>query len=501
MSPARHLSSGPNKAWRAGWIASRASARPTGTTTGTGTAPQLTSGLTAPGARHPFAEPGIATELARRETEIGTAFAQLSETLRALASEQFEDGFADRAVARLRAIGVDADPAWFQADWLHPVDMGAVHARAACRLFATLVESGSERDRYMSDDGEPMDELIRRWGFHAVDITPCADGRLAGLLGAVLRIPLSIVTARKSFAGAMFNVAQNLHEWEEVELTRHRRGIPNSPDAGTRYLKIGVYHFSSRDPGRDGCAAHGSHTDTALSLLHDRLIEFQTAAQAMHGAGAEIALLLIGLDTDTDAIRVHVPDAAGRMDNARYVDAADLYTRTRDMRRDAAKEAVRADVARAAGVDPEDAATEGMRWLCGYLLKNNIAQVDAVLQKYGGPYPVSGHAEKLIVIGDPVDDVQMRNLAFQAQMNSVEEGAADIAVGVRLLGTHTPPAVPVLVLRGFDPDIPGDDRAAAEVAERMREAILAMDTEGPVVVEAALRPGTGGGLQFLESRA
>lgn len=494
MMSAIHTSSGPNKAWRASWVPMAQKARPRSTPS----RPALS--LSVGGGSHPFAEPAIALDLDRREQEVESSFLRLSETLRDLAPRQFEDDFPALAVARLRAIGVDADPDWFNAHWTRPLDMGAIHARAACRLFATLVQSGTERDRYASDDGEPVAELIRRWGFHAVDITPCADGRLAGLLGAVLRIPLSIVTARKSFAGAMFNVAQNLHEWEEVELNRHRRGLPNAPDAGTRFLKVGVYHYSSVDPAHDGCAAHGSDTCRAMTALHGRLLEFQAAAQAMHGAGDEIALLLIGLDTDTDAIRVHVPDASGAMDDNRFVDAADLYQTTRDMPRDAAKDAVRDAVARAAGVHPDDAATEGMRWFCGYLLKNNIAQVDAVLQKYHGPYPEAGHAEKLIVIGDPVDDVQLRNLAFQAQMNSVEEGAQDLKVGLHILGGQSSANVPVLVLRDFDPEIPGDDRAAAEVADRMRAAVLAMETEAPVTVEAALRPGTGGALEFLEAR-
>ncbi len=495
---ALRTTSGPNKAWRGNRVTPAYAQRP-----GPAMAPAMAQaapapGLRAGGRRHPFAEPEIARDLDRREAEVETGFATLSETLRGLAPQQFDAGFPDQAAARLAAIGFDTDPAWFEADWTTPLNMGALHARAACRLFATLVKSGTERDRYASDDGEPVDVLIRRWGFHAVDITPCADGRLAGLLGAVLRIPLSIVTARKSFAGAMFNVAQNLHEWEEVELTRHREGRPNRPDAGTRYLKVGVYHFSSVDPSHAGCAAHGSCNSRAITALHERLIEFQAAAQAMHGAGDEIALLLIGLDTDTDAIRVHVPDAAGRMDPDRFVDAADLYRMTLDKPRDAAKEAVRTEVARAAGVHPDDTATEGMRWFCGYLLKNNIAQVDAVLQKFAGPYIEAGHAEKLIVIGDPVDDVQLRNLAFQAQMNSVEEGAADLRVGLHILGArmHT---VPVLVLRSYDPDIPGDDAAAAEVARRMRAAVLAMRPDTALEVEAALRPGTGGALEFLEA--
>lgn len=493
MMAAIRTTSGPNKAWRAAWMTQSGNAAPRER------APRTMPSPVASASRHPFAEPGIAADLDLREAEIETAFARLAETLEALARQQFEAGFADRAVSALAALDIAADPAWFAADWRHPVDMAAIEARCVVRLFAGLVETGSERRRYACEDGEPVDTLIRRWGFHAVDITPCADGRLAGLLGAVLRIPLSIVTTRRSFAGAMFSVAQSLRDWEAVELGRCRTDRPNPPDAPSRYLKIGVYHFSSLDPAHEGCAAHGGDTDAARDALHDRLRQFRTAVEARHGAGDRVALLLIGLDTDTDAIRVHVPDARGEMQAHRCVDAAELHAQTRDMGREAAKEEVRRAVAHCAGVDPRDGTTEGMRWFCGYLLKNNIAQIEAVLRRHDGPYPVAGHDEKLIVIGDPVDDVQLRNLAFQAQMDSVEEGAADLAVGVRILTKTAPGGVPVLVLKGYDPEIPGDRDASGAAAQRMASAVRSRFGAAPVTVEMALRPGPGGRIEMLDA--
>ena len=46
----------------------------------------------------------------------------------------------------------------------------------------------------------------------------------------------------------------------------------------------------------------------------DRLEAFQQAIENSFCCGASIDLLLIGLDTDTDAIRVHIPDAAGELE-------------------------------------------------------------------------------------------------------------------------------------------------------------------------------------------
>lgn len=234
--------SGPNNAWLATWRS------PVGTAM-YGTGLQRAKPLVAAAGAHPFAEPGIAADLNLRETEIESGFARLATTLETLAPQQFDAGFPERAVTALLELGIEAAPDWFAADWRKPADMASIEARCVMRLFASLVETGSERQRYYCNEGEPVETLIRRWGFHAVDITPCADGRLAGLLGAVLRIPLSIVTTRRSFAGAMFSPAQSLSDWEKVELERFLTAHPNAADASTRYLKIGVYHFSSLNPG------------------------------------------------------------------------------------------------------------------------------------------------------------------------------------------------------------------------------------------------------------
>ena len=502
MAAARSIKSGPNLAWKTGWVPSAAHGSTEQRYAKGATMPLAESPLSAAQHGHALSEPGVAIDLDRREHEIESGFARLKSVLQDLAPQQFADDFPQRAVSALSTIGIEAQAEWFEASWNAPLNMGVVHARCASRLFARMVETGSERILYSCSEGEQVEDLIRDWGFHAVDITACADGRLAGLLGAVLRVPLSIVTSRQSYAGAMFCVADAVREWEKVELGRWRAGVPNQADEATRYLKIGVYHYSSVDPAHEGCAAHGSDDGKAISALNERLNQFKSAIDIVHGAGESIALLMVGVDTDTDAIRVHVPDASGALCADRYVSAVDLHDLTKSMSREEAKDAIRAAVAERTGVADDDEATEGMRWLCGYLLKNNLAQVEAVLRKYDGPYPVAGHAEKLIVIGDSVDDVQLRNLAFQAQMGSVEEGADDLAVGIKILGKRCAAEglpIPVLVLRDYDPDLPGDEEAADKAALRMARAVKAQATTGSVTVEAALRPRTGGKLKFLDA--
>lgn len=498
MMPKARTRAWPNAAWLANWPSDTSQAD------GWPDASGLTVSAIASG-RHPLADGVASADLAARSAEIENAFARLDTTLVSLARDQFEPDFADRAVRELsHALGIEVPAGWFVASWTRPLDMGEIYAGCALRLFARLVQTGAGRVRNGRVDGEPVEDLIRRWGFHAVDITPCSDGRLAGLLDHVLRVPLSVVTARRSHAGAMFSVAEALRNWEEVELGRWREGRPNGANEPTRYLKIGVYHFSSVDPAHEGCAAHGSDDARGAGLLLDRLRQFSEAVARRHGPEAGVAHLLVGVDTDTDTIRVYVPDAAGEIDLDRFVSSRDLYHRTAGLDRDAAKQAVRSAVAACSGVEANDPATEGMRWLCGYLLKNNIAQVDAVLERFGGPYPEAGHAERIIIIGDPVDDVQLRNLAFQAQMDSVEEGARDLTTGIGILGARLGPAglaVPILVIREFDPDIPGDEDEAVATALRMRASVVERFSAAGtrITVEAAVRSRRGGSLRSLNT--
>ena len=431
--------------------------------------------VAAPG--HPLAEPALSAALKQRAEDIAAAFALIEPVLRRLAPAQFDGGFPEQANRELaNALGVDIPVAELEASWSTPLDLGRIHARCVLGTFRNLVQREFDRNLALVHDGESAEVLIRRFGFHAVDITSCSDGRLGGAVDFILRVPPAVVVWHDSYAGAMFDVGDALHKWEEVELRRWRESWPNDAEEPTRYLKIGLYHFSSVDPRHEGCAAHGSDDTRAATALLERLSEFAGAVESTHGGATGVATLLVGVDTDTDAIRVHVPDAAGATDVARFVSSAALYEHTAYLERDAAKELIRQAVADCAGVDVADAATEGMRWLCGYLLKNNIGQVDAVCGWSGGKYADPGHTERLLVAGDAIDDVQLRNLAFQAQMRTLEEGAVDLDVGIRiLLRTNAPQgvAVPVLVHVAYDERIPGAGTRARARARRLAAAIEA----------------------------
>ena len=502
----------PDGRWLAPWDAAAAWPRPGAVATVTSPPGRAARnggfGLNVPAGGHPLAEPALSAALKQRAEEIEAAFALIQPVLRRLAPRQFDDGFPEQAHGELvNSLGVDIPAAELESSWSTPLDLGRLHARCVLGTFRNLVEREFDRNvAALLDEGESAEVLIRRFGFHAVDITSCSDGRLLGAVDFILRVPPAVVVWHDAYAGAMFDVEDALHRWESVELRRWREGRPNDASEPTRYLKIGLYHFSSADPRHQGCAAHGSDEVRAATALLARLQEFEGAVESTQCCGASVATLLVGVDTDTDAIRVHVPDAAGKTDVDRFVSSAALYEQTASLEREAAKEFIRQAVADCTGVDAADAATEGMRWLCGYLLKNNIGQVDAVLGWIGGRYADPGHTEKLLVAGDAIDDVQLRNLAFQAQMRTLEEGAVDLDVGIGILRRTNAPhglAVPVLVHVAYDERIPGACATAQARARRLTAAIEtryagAAGTAG-LVVQAVVRARGRSRLELVEA--
>lgn len=459
--------------------------------------------------QNPLADAAASAALKQRNDDIELAFSGIEPLLASLAARQFDAGFPEAARAELkRGLNVDIAAEDLSASWVAPLDMRRIQALCVLGVFGGLADRYIARSHAAQGTGEDATVLIRRWGFHGVDVTPCADGRLAGVIDHILRVPPSVVAYRQSHAGAMFDVEATLRNFETVELRRWSQGQPNPASENTAYLKIGVYHFSSLDPQHQGCAAHGSDDALAASALLAQLEHFHDAVGAIHGtthgtthgARHKAAVLLVGVDTDTDAIRVHVPDATGRMSIERYLSSLDLYDRTLTLARDDAKAEIRTRVADCAGVGETDSATEGMRWFCGYLLKNNLSQVEAVRAAHGAGYAEAGHNERLIVVGDAMDEVQLRNLAFQAQMNSAEEGAGDLDVGVSILGGLTGArglAIPVLVNYCYDGRIPGARAAAVIRAARVRDAVERRydgrsGNTAALVVQAVVRARDGG---------
>jgi len=435
---------------------------------------------------HPLANALRNAELAEYARTIRARFDAIVPTLKDIAAQQHEAGFDERAqqIAR-EQLGFELPADVLSDAWVTTLDMRSLYGHSVLQTYHALAREFGARWN-SGTDAEIMQRFFIECGFHEVDISPCADGRLKGLLQFILRLPHQAVRRSKSYAGAMFDVELNVKQWVETELRRFREGFPTLSDAGTRYLKVAVYHFSSSDPHNEGCAAHGSDEKKAAQAALDRLAAFRTAIENGFCCGASVATLLIGVDTDNDAIRIHVPDAQGEMSADCYVDNLNVYHQTTDMAVSEANWRLGAAIDEAARDAGRGTPEAGMRRLIERLLTNNLSQIDYVCANHNGRYSDIGHAERFINIGDGFDEVHLRNLAYFGHLYTIEEGAADMDVGIRIFSKlnvkHGLP-IPIAIHYRYDEQVPGSRERAVERCRRIKSAI---DTRYPALAGEGL---------------
>ena len=439
---------------------------------------QILSKSPRPAGYHPLTDTAANTRLFDYESGVKLAFDRIVPVLKEITSHRCEPDFNIRAQAIARSeLGMELPNPLLDDAWVTGLDVR--------RLFGWVLFETYRRisDEFFADDplggrgGKDFREFLLECGFHLMDVTPCADGRLAHAISYVLRLPYGAVR-RKSYAGTLFDIENTVEKWVETELRRFREGVPNWADAPTRYLKTVLYHFSSGDPSHQGCAAHGSDTAAAARAGWERLSAFRQAVENGFCCGASVDLLLIGLDTDSDAIRVHVPDADGYCELDHWLDAGEAYGITHGMDRSQARERiaklVRAHAPGAAAMSPGSGPSDGMVALIARLLEHNISQIDYVRDYYGGCYQDIGHAERFIGVGIGFEEIQLRNLTYFAYLDTVEEGAKDLDVGIRIFSglnvQHGLP-VPVVVRYDYHGGVPGARERALAHCERISLAL------------------------------
>lgn len=429
---------------------------------------------------HPLTREDDNRRLRDYERSVKEAFDRIEPALRDIAARQHDRDFETQAQRiAASALGFTLPARILDHAWVEQLDMRTLYAWAVFETYRRFAEDFFLKDPLGGVDANDFLAFLQSCGFHSFDISPCADGRLAHVVRYALRLPTRQVR-RKSYAGAMFDVEESLDRWVETELNRFREGVPNTADEPTRYLKVAMYHFSSSAPADEGCAAHGSDVGRAAGAALERLLDFQRAIQNSFCCGASIDLLLLGIDTDTDTLRAHVPDGDGGLAVDRYVDAAMAYERTVHLPpRDA--EAAITDMAAACGAaDGASPAPSGMVRLIARLVANNISQIDYVGRNHGTTYPDIGHHERFIGAGRGFDEIQLRNLTYFAHLNTVEEAAADLDVGVRIfsrLNAERGLPIPVVVRFDYRGDVPGARERAVDRCGRVADALRARYAE------------------------
>jgi len=418
---------------------------------------------------HPLCRVEENARLYAYERNVKETFDSIVPILKEISALQHEPDFVVQAqrIAQ-RKLGFELLEDVLEGAWVEQLDMRRLFAFCVFKTYKRFCDDFFENDPLASAEADGFETFLQGCGFHTLDMSPCADGRLAHVVRYVLRLPYRAVR-RKSYAGALFDIENSLEKWIETEMLRYREGRPNLPDEPTRYLKAVVYHYSSVDPQHEGCAAHGSDTEKAARAGLDRLYGFREAVENSFCCGASIDLLLLGLDTDTDAIRVHVPDAQGAISLERYVDTLDLFRNTVNMSAADATSVIETALSRTA---PGSAL--GMQQLAARLIENNISQIEYVKNAYGDHYPDIGHAERFIGAGVGFEEIQLRNLMYFAYLNTVEEATPDTDVGIKIFkGLNVSRGLPVPIVVRFDyhSKVPGARERAVERCARVAEAL------------------------------
>ena len=434
----------------------------------------LSSNRSIANGNHPLTDQVANDHLRAYELEVKGRFERIVPLLQKVSALQHQSDFIDQAqlLAR-RELGFDLPSHILETAWVRPLDMRALYAWCVFESHRVFSDSFFQNDPLASSSGSEaarsFDHFLLDCGFHLLDVTPCSDGRLAHSIAYALRIPFSSVR-RRSHAGAMFDVENTVNRWVKTEHRRYRESTPNAASDDTSYLKVVTYHFSSLDPNHQGCAAHGSDDKLAASAGYQRLLDFRQAVENSFCCGASVDLLLIGLDTDSDAIRVHPPtnDSSTQLD--RWVSAQDLYDATLLMPPDQAL----AQIAEAVETGASGTMSSGMISFLTRLISNNISQIDYVRQLHGGPYPDAGHAERFIGVGIGFKEVHLRNLTYFAHLDTVEEGAADLDVGVKIfkgLNVSRDLPIPVVIRFDYSGAVPGARERAISDCQRVDLAI------------------------------
>ena len=108
------------------------------------------------------------------------------------------------------------------------------------------------------------------------------------------------------------------------------------------------------------------------------------------------------------------------------------------------------------------------------LLENNLSQIDYVRQFHGGTYSDAGHSERFIGVGIGFKEIHLRNLTYFAHMETVEEGSADLDVGVKIFtGLNVSRGLPIPMVVRFDyrSSVPGARERAIRSGERVMQAL------------------------------
>ena len=413
-------------------------------------------------------------KLYQYESKIKSNFDNIVPALKEIARIQHHDNFINTAQSIAKKnLGIGLPLHILDKSWVKPLDMRALYAWCSFKQHEKLSDDFFENDPLDGASGgksaKEFEKFMLDCGIHLLDITPCSDGRLAHSIAYVMRIPFSAVR-RRSHAGALFDIENTVNRWVKTEHKRYRENDPNEAHKDTRYLKVVTYHFSSVDPFHQGCAAHGSDDQLAAREGSKKLLAFKEAVENSFCCGASVDLLLIGLDTDTDSLKIHLSSEDSEIDLEKTISTLEIYNSTINFSKEEAEKEICQIIDRKSSKEQ----LKGINKFIFKLIVNNISQIDYVKKFHKGSYEDIGHAERFIGVGIGFKEVHLRNLTYFAHLDTVEEGAPDLDVGVKIfkgLNVSQDLPIPVVIRFDYSGKVQGAKERAIKDCKRVNNAI------------------------------
>ena len=180
--------------------------------------------------------------------------------------------------------------------------------------------------------------------------------------------------------------------------------------------------------------------------------------------------MLIGLDTDTDALKIHLNSKDGNISLDNTISTLDIYNSTIDKSFEESSQ----EICQLISNYSSEKDLTGVEKFIYKLIVNNISQIDYVNEFHKGSYEDIGHAERFIGVGIGFKEVHLRNLTYFSHLDTVEEGAPDLDVGIKIFsGLNVSEDLPIPVVIRFDYSgrVPGAKERAIKDCDRVNNAI------------------------------
>ncbi len=171
------------------------------------------SGGLSSNAPHPFTRSAENSRLFAYEQQVKQAFSGIEPFLQRLSAMQHEADFEVRAQQLASSeLGFEWPVTLLVDSWIKPLDIGQLYTWCVFETFRGMSDDFFDSKPLADGDDAEFQAFLEQCGFHTLDVSPCADGRLAHVIRYVLRLPYKAVR-RKSYAGAMFDVDDSLQKW------------------------------------------------------------------------------------------------------------------------------------------------------------------------------------------------------------------------------------------------------------------------------------------------